>query len=340
MPVLGIRAARESIRYGFAVGRVRVLETRVFGLATYERLLDAPTFAEQLRILSDTVYGSYLEGVETPAEVEIRLDEALEDFYAFLGESNLPDPVVRYFRVRHDFANLKAALKAEILGVSLQEMLTPSGTIAAEEFMRSLQDLPDPLGAVAGEVLADRADEDRGEASTERDLLLVDTAVDRAMFSELTDLAAKSRSAFLRGMSTLMVDIANVKTLLRARVADMPAPRARSLLFEGGSISVKELARLYALSPVEAGIRLSAVPSLRGIPLEELEDMSRLDVLADNVVVSYLRMARVVPVGPEPVIAYVMAREAEVRAVRTLLLGRLAGLPSEDLRRRLREMTY
>jgi V/A-type H+-transporting ATPase subunit C len=52
-----------------------------------------------------------------------------------------------------------------------------------------------------------------------------------------------------------------------------------------------------------------------------------------------VRRVRVVPFGPEPVIAYVMAREAEVVAVRTLLIGRLAGLDRDALRRRLRDLT-
>jgi vacuolar-type H+-ATPase subunit C/Vma6 len=40
--------------------------------------------------------------------------------------------------------------------------------------------------------------------------------------------------------------------------------------------------------------------------------------------------------GSEPVIGYVMARQAEVTMVRTLLIGRMSGVPSEVLRRRLR----
>jgi len=75
-----------------------------------------------------------------------------------------------------------------------------------------------------------------------------------------------------------------------------------------------------------------------GLPPEFFADVSRLDVLADNIVVEYLRRARMVPIGAEPVIAYVMGREAEVRAVRTVLLGRLAGLPTELVRTRLRNL--
>ncbi|MCE5190546.1 MAG: V-type ATPase subunit, partial [Actinomycetia bacterium] len=90
------RAVRDSVRYGFAIGKVRVLETRIFGAGTYERLVDAPTFAEQKRVLSDTVYGRYLEGATNADDVEVGLEAALDDFYRFLDESSLPEPVVRF----------------------------------------------------------------------------------------------------------------------------------------------------------------------------------------------------------------------------------------------------
>ena len=49
-----------------------------------------------------------------------------------------------------------------------------------------------------------------------------------------------------------------------------------------------------------------------------------------------LRGARQGQVGPEPVIAYVFRREAEVAALRVLLLGQLARLDKATIRRSLR----
>jgi hypothetical protein len=45
------RMTRDAVRHGFAVGAA-VLETRMLDRAAYERLLDAPTLAEQRRIVS------------------------------------------------------------------------------------------------------------------------------------------------------------------------------------------------------------------------------------------------------------------------------------------------
>lgn len=341
MAARGHKVVRDSIRYGFAVGKVRVLETRIFGRATYERLLDAPTFAEQRRILSDTVYGRYFEGVETAAEVERALSIALDDFYRFLDEASLPPAVVRFFRVRHDFANLKGALKARLLGVPAEGMLVDLGTLPAEVYQGRLEDLPAPFGVLAEELLT-RPDSQAGARTVGGeagpDLAMLDAAVDRAMSKELAAAAHQSKSEFLEGLVSLEIDIANVRTLMRARLAAIPAVEARALMLDGGAVRPAELGKLYILAPAEVGLRLATLPALRGISPTDLADVSRLDVLADNVLVAYLRKARMVPIGPEPVIAYVMGREAEVAAVRTLLIGRLSGLSTEVLRRRARDL--
>jgi V/A-type H+-transporting ATPase subunit C len=91
-----VRPIADPKRYGFAVGRVRVLETRLLGRSTFERLLDAHSFREQLRILSETPYGVYLEGVTTAEGVEAALDGSLRDLYNdFLEQANLPEDIVR-----------------------------------------------------------------------------------------------------------------------------------------------------------------------------------------------------------------------------------------------------
>ena len=349
VPVL--KATRESIRFGFAVGKVRVLETKVFGQATYERLLDAADFAEQRRILSDTSYGRYLDGAETAADVERGLDRALDDFYGFLDEASLPRPVVRFFRERYDYANLKGVLKARLLDTPAEGLLVDLGTIPVEHFGGALEELPEPLGSLAGEVLdtvrslrseaeaMPRAGAAAGGSQPQVNIArTIDNEIDRAMFVELALLARESKSSFLRDLAELQIDIANVKSLLRARLAGIPEPEAIEMALKGGSIRKKELAELYEMPVADVGERLAALPLLSGISPAEFADLSRLDVLSDNLVVEYLRRARLVPIGAEPVIAYVTGREAEVRAVRTLLIGKLARLPREVLRVRLRNL--
>jgi V/A-type H+-transporting ATPase subunit C len=324
------KTVRDAIRYGFAVGKVRVLETRVFSGGTYERLVDAPTFAEQKRILSDTVYGRHLESALTADDVEAGLEAALDEFYGFLDEANLPAPVVRFLRLRYDYANLRAVLKARALGAPLDGMIVDLGTVPAETITGPAERLPAFLAAVATELAGD---EGRGASVDE-----IDAVVERAAFADLASTALESKSPSLVDLSRLMIDVANARTAIRARRRERPASELAGLFFKGGSIKRDKIEKAYMAPFREFVDAVSAMPAFRGIDAELLAELVSLDVVLDNLISHFLRRARAVQFGPEPVIAYVMAREAEVTAVRTLLIGRLAGLDRDALRSRLREL--
>ncbi|TDB37742.1 MAG: hypothetical protein D9V44_06690 [Actinobacteria bacterium] len=320
----------DAVYYGFAVGKVRVLETRIFGGGTYERLVDAPSFAEQKRILSDTVYGRYLENAENADEVEAGLETALDDFYRFLAEANLPEPVVRFFRVRYDYANLRAVLKARALGAPLEGMIVGLGIVPVAAFEGPAERLPAYLAKVAAALV----DEDGRIAGVEA----IDATVEQAAFADLVETARSSKSRALRDLARLMVDVANARAAIRARRRSRPASDLAEGLLKGGTLRIRDVEKIYALPFAEFVDALASMPTLRGVDADALADPSALDVVLDNMISQFLRRARAVQFGPEPVIAYVMAREAEVTAVRTLLIGRLAGLDRDALRSRLREL--
>ncbi len=332
MSVPLLRAIYDAQRYGFAVGKVRVLQTRVFGAGTYERLLDAPTFAEQMRVISDTTYGRYLEDASTADDVEDGLEKALDDFYRFLDDANLPEPVVRFFRVRYDYANLRAVLKARSLGVSTAGLVVGLGTVPTEVVTGPAAGLPPFLAEVAASL---EAGPDEPAATAEA----IDATVETALFADLVRCARKAKSSTLRQLASLTVDVANSRAAVRARRRGVPATGLEDILQPGGAIRVADIEAAYAL-PVEdfLGV-LAASPALKGVTPAELAGEGELDVVLENLIARFVRRVRVVPFGPEPVIAYVMAREAEVIAVRTLLIGRLAGLDREALRRRLRDLS-
>lgn len=322
------KSVTEPIRYGYAVGRVRVLEGRMLSGGTYERLLDASTFSEQKRVLSDSPYGRFLEEVETVDEVERGLDNALDELYGFLVTANLPLPVIRFFRVRYDYANLEARLKAELLGIPVEELLVGLGTVPTEVMKGPAAQLPRFMRDIYVLLSAE------GDDMTEERITL---AVDRALFEDLNASAKCSKSVFLAGLASLMVDLANTKALFRARSKNWRAPDAEALLLDGGNTPLADLMKLYPTPIVEIAEALSKRGPLKGVSAERIANLSDYDVLADDLIVRYLKRARMVATGPEPVIGYVMARQAEVMMLRMLLIGRLSGVATEVLRRRLRE---
>jgi hypothetical protein len=91
-----------------------------------------------------------------------------------------PAEVVQFFRVRYDFANLKAALKAKVLGASLADLLVVHGQTPVAAFEGDLTELPEPLGPLAAEL-----ENETGTAA-------IDARTDAAMFAEPLQLAKKA----------------------------------------------------------------------------------------------------------------------------------------------------
>lgn len=323
------RYLNEGLRYGFAVGKVRVLETRLVDRAMLERLIDAPSLTEQKRVLAETPYGPFLDDAVTVSDIERAIDEALDSAYAFLDAAGLPEPVVRFFRLRFDFANLRAALKARLVGAPLEGLLQAHGSIPPSAFTRDIEKLPAPFGPIATEWSAE-------ETRDEPDLLALDAAIDKALFSALVDAARQARSPFLVSVARVIVDTANMKTVARAVALSMPPVRVEALLIDGGTVPVRELARICRMSRDEALAALESRLGLGAGTLSAGSGSSDLDLVADEVLIRAVRRDRRPEPGADDVIAYVLAREAEAQLVRVALIGRMTGLDSVALHRRMR----
>lgn len=324
MPGIG-----DEIRYGYAVGRVRVLGGRMLSRSTFERLLDAPDLREQKRILAETHVGRYLEGVETAAEVEQALAASLTDLYdEFLLRAGLPEAVVTFFRVPHDYANLRAALKARVLGTEAGE-LSPLGSLPAEAFAGDGVALPEELRGLL--TMYDEAEEPPA-------LDDVEAVVDRAMFDALASAAKASKVSFLRELAGLRIDLANARVLIRARAKGLRPATVAARLIPGGSKKLAALAdQLGGMAAADLADAIIKTRALGRAHEADLVDVERFDMMADSLVAERMLAARRAPGGAEPVLAYVLGREAEAMLLRTAVVGRLAGLDRESVRARLKE---
>lgn len=324
----GLTSTRDDIKYGFAVGRVRVLQAKLLSRSVFERLIDAPDFAEQRRVLSETAFGRYLEHAQTAEDVERALDASLGDLYGeFLLEAGLPEAVVRFFRLPYDYRNLRAALKTRALGVG-PPALSALGTVELSAFSGAGEGLPGEMAAIL--TAWDEAEEQPLLADLEAE-------VDHALFEALAGEAKRSRVVFLRELITLRIDLATIRVLLRANAKRLPAAAVRAALIDGGTKRLRDLAaevgRMDAEELAEAIIGARAVA---GLEIRDLLDLDRYDLVAGALEAQRMASARMAPSGAEPVLAYVLAREGEVVALRTVLVGRLVGLDREAVRERLR----
>lgn len=315
--------------------RVKAMETGLLTRERMEQILEAKTDEEAAKILQECGY----------PELDAADPEAMDAALSAAREATLSDvmdgaPEPRYielFKLKYDYHNVKALLKAEAMGTSADRMLMDMGRVSTavlKEAVRSgeLDSLPPMLASAVAEA--------REILDTTRDPQLSDIALDRWTYADMAALAEEVNSDFLRGYVAVQIDAANLRALVRTVRMGKSPEFLRGVLMEGGEVAADAILALSAnrgsgMNEVYGPTRFAAAAeagaeALRGGPLTEFEK------LCDDAVGDYLAGAQYVPFGEAPLVGYLAARETEYTNLRILLMGRGAGLPADVIRSRLR----
>jgi len=315
--------------------RLRAQENRLLSRERRERMLEARGEEEWIKVLTECGYAEP-EELTLPA-VNAVLAQAREDLFREL-KAQCPQPgLVEVFQIKYDYHNAKALIKSEAIGEDGRRLLMAGGRYdpiaLAENFHRgSLQDYSEPFRRAmqeANAVLTDRRDPQRS-----------DFILDRACYAEMLQAAQNSGSPFLEGYVKLSIDAVNLRTAVRCGRMQGGSELLKDGLLPGGNVDPStiaaakggDLAARFASSPLENAAQLGATLSTPGSG-----SLTAFERACDDALNAYLSKGRMVAFGAEPVVGYLCAREAEATAIRTIVSGRKAGLPSEVIRERLRE---
>lgn len=325
--------ANKKEAYLYLSAALRAREPKLLNPDRAERMLDAPGFEEAAKLLTDCGYED-MSGM-TASEIEQYLSRHRAEIFDEL-ERTCPDGgIVAAFRMKYDTHNAKAVIKAETMGLDPMRLLTASGRISPEKLLNAYNEerwneLPPALAGAMQEAKSVLARTSNPQ--------LADIVLDRAYFAELS--AQAGESDFLAGYVRLLIDSVNLKSAVRTVRMGKDAAFLESVLLSGGSVSVKRiqdaadgeaLAALFTHTLLEKAAGLGGDACTGGT-------MTAFELACDNAVVAYLRGAKLVSYGPEPVIAYLAAVENEVTAVRMILTGRLSGIAPEVIKERLRDL--
>ncbi|MDR1193861.1 MAG: V-type ATPase subunit [Peptococcaceae bacterium] len=323
--------------YLYASARVKSLERGLLSRERLERMSEAKTIEDALKLLSETgwpeIAAPGMAGVEDA--LSGRREEAFTLIRSLAPDKRLPD----VFLIKYDYHNLKTLLKSEATGENPDPLLIGAGRLPCPELKAALRE-EDFSGL--GQIMAQSAAEARDVLARTQDPQLLDLILDRAMHEEMLEMAASLGSDYLLGYVRLLIDSVNLRVAVRLRRMGKGAEILRYAAIGGGTVSITRL--LGDLSPdvIESVFNTSALAPAAQAGVAALRGESGLaamDLACDDILLRYLKKAKYVAFGAEPLIGYLGAVEAELTAVRTVMAGRLAELSPEMITERLRE-TY
>ena len=315
--------------------RVRAMENGLLTQERMEQVLDARTDEEAVKILQECGYPEL--DPARPEAMDAALSTAREATLADLADS-APDPrYIDIFKLKYDYHNVKAILKADAMGTDPGHMLMDMGRVDVQTLKEAIQsgkteELPTCLAAAAAEA--------KEVLDTTRDPQLADIVLDRWCYRDMDAVAEATGSEFLHGYVKAQIDAANLRALVRTIRLGKNAEFLQGVLFEGGDIDGAAILKVSAdggsgLMELYGPTRFQAAAEA-GSEILRGGSMTRFEKLCDDAVGDYLSGAQAVAFGEAPLLAYLAARETEYTNLRILLLGRGTGLPADVIRARLR----
>ena len=314
---------------------LRAREPKLLNNERAERMLDAASFEDAAKILTDCGYPDMSQ--MTASEVEQALAEHRSEIFEELGRLSPDRELVDVFKLKYDYHNAKAIIKAEAMGSDAKRLLSDAGRVSGAELLElyhaeHYSQLPPTFGKAVAEA--------RSVLARTANPQLSDFVLDKAYFEELKAAAEKLSNAFLRGYAAVLSDSANLKSAVRTLRMGKNQDFLAEVLVDGGEIEPRRiiaaadkegLAALYAHTVLEKAAQLGAEALSGG-------SMTDFERACDNAVNTALRAAKLVSYGPEAVVAYLAAVEGEIQAARMILTGRLAGVKPQVIRERLRDL--
>jgi len=324
----------------YACARVRSNEKFMLGKDKLNNMAESKTIEDVCKVLQDAGYGEEGETV-SPVYYEQSLVKETQKLYRFLYSIAPGQPEFNVFAYPFDYHNIKALLKSEALGTNAQDILMQGGTIEPQAMAADVKERNFMKMTVH---MKHGIEEAVDMHARTHDPQCIDLILDKHCYADLTEVADRSGNLFLKGYVRLLIDTINLKTFVRVRQMGQPWSYFSSVYISGGNIDEKTFVGGYDEPLNQFAQRLSsyalgdaAEHGCAGI--KETGKFTEIEKLCDNALIRYVQEAKAHTFGIEPLVAYAVAKQIEIKCVRIILAGKTVGIEPSSIRERLRE-TY
>lgn len=315
--------------YEYALGRISVLSTHLLTAAQLRRIAEASTTKEAMKLLLETGYG---ENVATEQEIALgEIDFIIRDQLQLtrkrIRELTPDAELTGLFLLPVDTHNLKALLKARLLGTSADNILREGGNFDLALLKDMVQtkyyeDLPP--------IYNDTLDQIEADLAREADPFRLSAMLDGALFRQAKEvLDRKKEKGFIRNYFSLWADYQNTISLIRAQNLHWELSQLRLVLVDCGDIPKTVFEESLDVPPEQLGARLNQ--GSHGAELvqaiNEFAQTNELAVIPKRMKEGLnliLRRAKWDTHSLGPIVGYLEARETEAEALR-MIFGAIQG---------------
>jgi V/A-type H+-transporting ATPase subunit C len=322
-------------RYTFETARVRAIEMQMLSPAALLDMANAENFESATALLASTEYAlPQTSGGNGFAEMENILADRRAQLRLLFSILCIDKPIVKLFKTRDDFSNMRLAVRRVLMEKPLGTDYSTEGNVSGELFEEVFEEENYELfddymqQAVEQAVLA---------YYQKKDIRHIDYAIDRVQAEYNLRRARQLKSIFLLGLFRIQIDLTNIRTMLRLKFTES---EQRNVFLDGGYIELERLrygldagyeaiAGHFFATPyysiVESGINY----------LTSNKSFLKLEQQCRDYLAGFLKSTIQITAGPQPIIAFLLNKENEIRTVRLILTAKKNSLDTRLILDRL-----
>lgn len=329
--------------YIFASASIRGKERFLLGSKDIAKMISAKSQQEAIRIIADFGYAvedssKGTEGNPVDAMLATVLPKTYAEVISLLYDPHALDTLLLIY----DYHNIKVFIKAEMADIDPGDSIVDVGTIPRDQLSQMIKDREFiNMSAIMREAIENALE----SFAKTKDPQQIDFILDRACYLEMKEKAKSTGSEFLENYVLLLIDTINVKTFARIREMKGDWIAFHKVFLPGGQISESIFADGFDEEYTHFAEKLKSyhtfeeVMTKGGLKLLETGRFTELERLSDNAVMEFISKAKGVSYGIEVPVAYLIAKEGDIKLIRIILAGIDQGLSSDQMNARIRR-TY
>jgi len=306
------------------------MEVSLFSQAAIEQLLACKDEQQCLQFLSERGWGDAEIPMEAEAILTCEREKIWEEMRGLADDMSVFD-VLTYPDLFH---NLKAAIKAVARDSYPERIFIQDCAISGEEMVgyikaKDFSALPANMAEAAKEAYETLLHTGDGQ--------LCDIMIDQAALKAIYAAGKESKENIIKDYAESTVAVANIKIAVRSQKTAKSIEFMKRAMAECDSLDIDALVR--AAMQGEDAIQSYLEGTVYAQGAQALaESPSAFECWCDNRIIQTIRPQKYNPFTIGPLVAYVLARENEIKTVRIILSGKVNDMAEESIRERVREM--
>ncbi len=314
--------------YIYAVSRIRCKENKLLSAKNIDQLISLPDEASVKRYLSE--YGWELSTDSSSDILEVEQEALWKLMKELVGDLSIFD----FFRIQNDFHNLKAAVKAIYSDCEPDSMFLSGSVYDPSDIYTAVKnkeygDLPVYLKNTAEEAMSTLLKTGDGQ--------LCDTIIDKACLSAVNKFGVSISDSCIKEYCKVFVACGNIKIAVRGSRVQKTADFIYRSMAECDGLDIKSLSTAASKGFDEVCDYLSCTDYKNAVEYIR-ESLSSFEKWCDNHIIKVMKSQKSEPFSIGPLVAYVIAKQTEIKAVRLILTAKINDLDDSIISERIRDM--